>query len=87
MVRDKASHEENLGQRDQQGGGEFSFCPYIYTPPGVVLFSLYDKYNRDIVLTRRDNLEPLTMVMVAVLSPGMLSYKLESGEGTVLYCP
>lgn len=36
----------------------------------------------DILLSRRDNLEPLAIAMTAVVAPAMLPFKLESGEGS-----
>lgn len=56
--------------------GEFSFHTYIYTPSSVVLLTLYEEHNRYIFLSRRETLEPLAIVMAAIVAPGMLPYKL-----------
>lgn len=62
---------------------EFTFLLYIHTPLGVAPLSLYEEHNQYILLSWRDNLEPLAVVMAAIVSLGPLPYKL--GEGAVMY--
>lgn len=57
--------------------GEFKFRPYIHTLSGVIPLSLYREDNRDIPLSQRDDLEPFATIMAMMVTPGILSYKLE----------
>lgn len=64
-----------------------SFRPHIHTLIGVVSLAHYEEHNRHIVLYQSDDLEPLSVNMVAIVAPGLLPSKLESGKGVVLYSP
>lgn len=49
------------------------------------LFHSFANCKKDIILSRRDNLEHLAIVMTTLVAPTKLPFKLESGEGVVLY--
>lgn len=66
---------------------EFTFRLYIHTPPGVTLLALCTDRNRQILLSRRDNLEHLDFTMVAVVAPVMLPFKLESARAYSFTAP
>lgn len=67
--------------------GEFNFRLDVYTPLGVTPLPLYEEPNRDILLSRRDNLERFAMIVAAVVAPSLLPFKLKSSKAAALYNP
>lgn len=66
---------------------EFSFHTYIQTPAGVTPLVLYKERDGQIRLSLWDNLETLAEAIVAIVTPGLLSFRLEISEGVALCRP
>lgn len=64
---------------------EFTLSPHVHTPRGITPLRLFAERNQVIPLSRRDTLDHLAMAMV--VAPTLLTFKLESSEGTALYIP
>lgn len=65
---------------------EFS-CSYIHTPTEITPLVLYEEQNHHISLFQRCNLDPLVVVMAALVASGLLPYKLETGDGRLCTAP
>lgn len=57
----------------------FNYCPYLCTPRGVAILSLFDLKTKRWSY-RWGGLSPLALVMMAVVGPTLLATKSESGE-------
>lgn len=56
---------------------KFTFFPYIHTPLGIIPLTLDENRSRDILLSRRDSLEPFAIAIDSMVASAMLPFKLE----------
>lgn len=59
---------------------EFNFHSYVFTPLGTALLHLIDQHNQEIVLSPRDILTPLALLIMAIVAPTLLSPNTKFGK-------